>query len=130
MWCQVCRKEFDAQDNKCPECGSKLKQSVPDSKMAKWFLSFSDKQTDNWPYLEDGQPEKPAFLKHCTAVNMEDKMLVNLLSAYDIPVITLYPKDGTVGKILLGISGFGTDIYVPESLLEDARALMEETPDD
>jgi hypothetical protein len=84
----------------------------------------------DWPYLADGQPEKPVRLKHVSAVNMEDAMLVNMLKAYGIPVITNYPQDGAMGKVVMGMSGFGTDIYVPESRLEDAKALMEDTPDE
>ena len=34
--------------------------------------------------------------------------------------------DGGFGRVVLGMSGQGTDIYVPESLLEDAIELCKE----
>ena len=35
-----------------------------------------------------------------------------------------YDKDGTLGKVLLGFSGYGVKLYVPTSRLEEARELM------
>ena len=51
-------------------------------------------------------------------------MLVNMLSAYGIPAVKQYPQDGSFGRVILGMSGNGTDIYVPQTLLEDALALI------
>ena len=51
---------------------------------------------------------------------MSDEMLVNLLGAYGIPALKQYPNDGDFGRLILGISGPGTDIYVPKSMYEDA----------
>lgn len=130
MWCPICKKELTTEEKKCPDCGTRLKKEPPNSSVAGWFLSFKDSLSDNWPYLENGQPEKPALLAHRSSVNMEDRLLINMLTAYNIPVVYNYPENGATGKILLGISGYGMDIYVPESLLEDAKALMEGAPDD
>lgn len=130
MWCPICKKEYSVSVRKCPECGAHMKKEPPKSAVADWVLSFKDSLSDNWPYLENGQPEKAALLAHRTAVNMEDKLLVNMLSAFDIPVITNYPGDGGAGKVILGMSAYGTDIYVPESFLVEAQALLEGTIDD
>ena len=34
-----------------------------------------------------------------------------------------YPGDGSFGKLILGMSGQGTEIYVPKSMVEDAANL-------
>lgn len=83
-----------------------------------------------WPRGEDGEPVRVKFLKHCTCVDMDDKLTVNMLEAYGIPAVTMHPGDGDFGKLMLGMSGLGTDIYVPETMYDDAAALMEAEPDD
>ena len=52
-----------------------------------------------------------------------------MLEAYGIPCLKIYPGDGSFGKLILGMSVQGVDIYVPQSLLEDARALCEARPE-
>ena len=56
----------------------------------------------------------------------EDEMLANLLEAYGIPCLRQFPKDGSFGRVVLGMSGNGADIYVPETMLEDAKNLISE----
>ena len=130
MWCPNCRKDFNISSSKCPECGTRLKKNPPESALAEWVFSFKEKYAENWPYFENGEPEKAAFLAHYTSVNMEDMLIINKLAAYGIPLVKTHPETGAAGAIILGISGFGTDIYVPESLLEDAKALLEDRTDD
>ena len=78
-----------------------------------------------WPKTETGEPVPPKFLTHCLSVGMEDAMLVNMLEAYGIPALIEYPGDGAFGKVVLGMSGTGSRIYVPETLYNDAKELME-----
>ena len=85
---------------------------------------------DKWPKDEGGDPVCPAKLTHCQSSDMADELLVNMLEAYGIPSVRIHPNDGDLGEVILGMSGTGTDIYVPETLLEDAKALMEATPDE
>ena len=61
-----------------------------------------------------------------TAINLNlyDEMTINMLEAYGIPCLKRYPGDGSFGKVVLGMSGQGTEIYVPRSMLEDAAALV------
>jgi hypothetical protein len=58
---------------------------------------------------------------------MFDEMTVNMLEAYGIPCLKVYPGYGSFGKLILGMSGEGTEIYVPKSLHEDALALCTES---
>ena len=47
-----------------------------------------------------------------------------MLEAYGIPTIRQHPNDGDFGKLILGMSGSGVDIYVPETELAAALELL------
>lgn len=83
-----------------------------------------------WPRDEQGELIKPALLTHCISNDLQDIMLVNMLASYEIPAFLTHPGDGDFGKVVLGMSGTGSLIYVPETMLEDAKILMEAEPDD
>ena len=83
-----------------------------------------------WPGGADGEPVAPVFLVHCKSNDMEDTLIANMLSAYGIPALCVHPGDGAFGRLVLGMSGTGTDILVPETMIEDAKALMEAENDD
>ena len=91
-----------------------------------WEKSAGKPLLERWPKREDGSYETPAFLcmKRCN--DMADRLLVNMLEAYSIPCLCIAPGDGSFGTVVLGMSGQGTWIYVPESLLEDAQELIKE----
>lgn len=91
-----------------------------------WGRSVDAALMERWPKDENGEPEKPEFLCRCISNDMSDKIRVNMLEAYGIPCLSMYPGDGSFGKVILGMSGEGVDIYVPQSLLADALALCEE----
>lgn len=78
-----------------------------------------------WPKDENGEPEEPVFLKAEKNLDMSDELLVNMLEAYHIPCLRIYPGDGSFGRVILGMSGWGVNIYVPKSLYEDAKELTE-----
>ena len=78
-----------------------------------------------WPKDENGEPEEPVFLKAEKNLDMSDELLVNMLEAYQIPCLRIYPGDGPFGRLILGVSGWGVNIYVPKSLYEDAKELTE-----
>ena len=83
-----------------------------------------------WPRTADGEAVTPKFLTHCTSRDAEDVMLVNYLQSYGIPAAVIHPGDGSFGKVLLGISGTGSSIFVPETMYDQAKELMEAKPDD
>ena len=85
---------------------------------------------DQWPRTPEGEPVPPKFLTHCSSRDVEDELLVNFLKSYGIPAIILHPGDGDFGKLVLGTSGTGSSIYVPETMYEQAKELMEAEPDD
>ena len=50
-----------------------------------------------------------------------------MLKAYGIPCLCMERAEGSLGRVVLGISGYGVEIYVPKNLLEDAKTLLEES---
>ncbi len=91
-----------------------------------WGFSKSGKLTEAWPKDPDGEPVASVFLMHCNCTDLEDELTVNLLEAYGIPCVRRFPNNGDLGRVMLGMSGTGVDLYVPETLLEDAKALISE----
>lgn len=92
--------------------------------MADWGFHAFGKMQEDWPKNTDGSPVKPVFLEFLGEVNMEAEIDLNLLTAYHIPVVCNYPNNGEFGKIILGMAGTGVEIFVPETLIEDARNIL------
>jgi len=91
-----------------------------------WGRALQGELLKRWPKNEAGELETPVFLCNCKNLDLSDVILINMLEAYGIPCLRLDPGDGGFGRVVLGMSGQGTDIYVPGSLLEDALALCKE----
>lgn len=90
-----------------------------------WGRKLTGELYERWPKNENGEPVEPVFLTHCMSLDMRDEMLVNLLEAYGIPCLRQYPNDGDFGRLMLGMSGPGVDVYVPRNMYEDAINLSE-----
>lgn len=89
-----------------------------------WSRSLPGGLYERWPKDASGEPEEPVLLTTAINLNLFDELTVNMLEAYGIPCLKRYPGNGSFGKIILGMSGQGTEIYVPKSMLEDAVALV------
>ncbi len=85
---------------------------------------------EKWPRDAAGEPVPAALLAGGSEMNMDDAIIMSMLESYGIPSFKQYPHYGGFGKTIMGVSAEGTDIYVPETMLEDAKALMEGEPDD
>lgn len=96
----------------------------------KWGKALSGALLSRWPKDENGEPEEPVFLCRCRNTNFSDELKVNMLEAYEIPCLRIFPGDGSFGSLILGVSGQGVDIYVPKSLHDDAVKLCEEESND
>ena len=83
------------------------------------------KLADSWPKDEKGGYVAPAKLTSCTQLDMGDAIVEGLLDSAGIPHFKRYPHYGGFGNLMLGMSAEGVDIYVPETLLEDARNILE-----
>ena len=89
-----------------------------------WSFKYTSGVTGDWPKGPSGEPEAPAFLERLFGNETELTLTRNMLWAYGVPSVGRYPMDGTLGKVILGQSGFGMDIFVPESMLEDAKNII------
>ncbi|MDR1217913.1 MAG: hypothetical protein LBJ99_04915 [Oscillospiraceae bacterium] len=77
-----------------------------------------------WPDSTPGEPVAPAFLTHVDGGTLDFEMTLSLLGAYGIPTLTQYPREGVIGQVIAGFPGGGLDIYVPETLLDEARDIL------
>ncbi len=98
--------------------------------MQNWGRHEYGKLFDAWPKDAQGQPVTPAYLTSCSPLDFEAQMVQSMLEAYGIPSIRHLPGDGAFGELIVGMSGSGIDILVPETLLADAEALMKGEPDE
>lgn len=122
MQCPKCKTECPPGAQTCPQCGAALENGAK----VLWGWSPVGKLAEEWPRGENGDFIEPVFLTHCTGLDMQDEMLANMLSAFGIPSVRQYPNDGSFGRVILGMSGSGVDLYVPQTLVEDALALISE----
>jgi len=90
-----------------------------------WGLSNGSVVHGTWPKNEDGTPMTPVIIRHCYNLNFEDDLILNMLEAYGIPCFRQYTGDGSFGKLILGVSGQGSDIYVPLCYADEAKKLCE-----
>lgn len=93
--------------------------------MADWALRKYGQIYESWPRNEAGDTVPPTILTSCSPLDMQAEMLQSMLEAYGIPSLRVAPGDGQFGELILGMSGTGLDILVPETMLEEARALLE-----
>jgi hypothetical protein len=92
--------------------------------LSDWGFGKKKKLTDIWPKKENGEMIAPAFLIHAGGNPLDTEVTLSLLEAYNIPAVCTYPNDGEFGKLIIGVAGGGVDIFVPETLLEDAKDIM------
>ena len=99
-------------------------------KTADWGRAGSEFVADRWPRDEEGRAEESAFLCTCAGTDMSDTLTVNMLEAYGIPCVRNYPGNGAFAHVIMGASGTGVDIFVPKSMLEEAKMLIEGVEND
>ncbi|WP_294856156.1 hypothetical protein [uncultured Oscillibacter sp.] len=86
-----------------------------------WGLRQSD-LPEGWPAGPDGEPERAELLISAQSeLGGGADVLLSMLNGCGIPAF----KSGTLGKVIFGFAGRGVDIYVPQSLLEDAKAILD-----
>ena len=93
--------------------------------MSKWAFSPDGPQ---WPVEEDGEKVKAVRLMDTFDSADDSDMKISLLAAYDIPCFKYYDLDGGAGKVINGFSGYGAGLYVPASMQEEAKAILEAKP--
>lgn len=88
---------------------------------------FGRKESD-WPTDEKGEKEKAVLLKSTFDSPAETDLTISLLASCGIPCFKYYAKEGGAGKLINGFSGYGADLYVPESRLQEARDILNAPP--
>jgi len=86
--------------------------------------SFKKPDGPEWPKGEDGEPVAPAYLKHISGGPLDLEVALNLLDAYGIPHVSEFPNNGAFGKLIFGHPPSGMEIFVPETMLEDAHNIL------
>lgn len=89
-----------------------------------WSLRGKEDKGPAWPAGENGEPVPPAFLTHIGGGPLDMELTLNLLTAYGIPYVCEYPNNGLFGKLILGHPPSGMEVYVPETLAEDAQNVL------
>ena len=92
--------------------------------MKKWNIGGRGPLSDRWPKDENGVEIPPAFFQHVGGSELDVEMAANLIEAYGIPVLRKPVLDGDLGRVIIGYSGPGVDLYVPETMLEDAQNIV------
>ena len=100
-----------------------LQQDFWEDFMGASAWSFHKKEMD-CPLEENGEKVKAVLLKETFDSPAESDMVISMLAAYGIPCFKYYDKDGGAGKVINGFSGYGASLYVPQTMLEEARNIL------
>jgi hypothetical protein len=92
--------------------------------------SFNKEKNLEWPCDEKGDIVPPVFLVHVHGGPLDVEITLTLLQAYGIPHVTEYPNNGLFGKLILGHSPGGVEIYVPSTMYEDAANILKAKVED
>lgn len=95
-----------------------------------WGKGGPDLVSDRWPKDAEGRAEESAFLCSCSNTDLDDTLLVSMLESFGIPCVRDYPGYGSFGRVIMGTSATGVDIFVPKSMLEEAKLLIKGEPSD
>ena len=116
-YCERCERECDGLT--CPVCGGALLQEVDPEAMPPeeggWSFSIHHPDEVPWPLGPDGEPEEAVRLSNLADFPSVQTVVQARFQAAGIPVLTRYPEGGGLGKVYLGFSGYGVDLYVPKS---------------
>ena len=92
--------------------------------MLKFALESRDPLDLPWPGEESGEPEAPVLLTNVGGSQLDFELTAAMLRSFGIPVLRIYPQGRLSLRVVMGFTGGGMDIYVPRSMLEDARQLL------
>ena len=111
-WCPKCLVKYDEEwVNTCADCHVPLVDE----------LHIQSEMPQNFPPHDLGEPVLLIALDDAFEANM----LLGLLQEQKIPAFKKGRGAGGYFDIMMGVNSFGTDIYVPQQLLTQARELAE-----
>ena len=88
---------------------------------SKWAFA---PDTPDWPIDAQGEKEKAVLLTSRFDSTADADMLISLLAAYRIPCFKYFDYEGGAGKVINGFSGYGASLYVPQTMLEEAKNIL------
>lgn len=97
---------------------------------AEWGRQLPGDLYERWPKDEAGQPGAAGVSLPLQGHRHGRDDARHASGGVRHPVPRQYPNDGQFGKLILGISGSGVDIFVPASVWEDACELIRESDDE
>jgi len=106
-WCPECREEYREGFENCGVCNTELVSSL-------------EEETNNYRY-----DVKEVFLAS-VGNELEAVMLESQLQLHGIPVLKKHKGAGEYLSISMGKSNLGIDLYVPSSMLENAKEIIVE----
>lgn len=109
-WCPKCKTEYRTGFFKCKDCGFELVE----------FLQSDIQDTNHVDCPKDLGPA--SFLISVTNEH-EANLIDAILKAEGIPILIKHKDIGSYLNIEMGMSNFGLDIYVPESLVERGKEI-------
>ncbi len=83
---------------------------------------------EQWPNDADGSPEPAALLCNGSDYPDELALLSSLLESFSIPHFARHHGAAHYVNLIFGHNATGIEVYVPVSLLEEARALLSAPP--
>ena len=89
-----------------------------------WSLRRKKGDEPEWPKCEDGETVAPAYLTHIGGGPLDMELTLNLLKAYGIPHVCEFPNNGLFGRLIMGHPPSGMEVFVQETMLEDAQNLI------
>lgn len=110
-WCPICKVEYDENTEKCIDCGGNL-------------VDVLIEKNCSCELDEEEEDDKGVFL-----ISAQDEMEANIIEAklkqYRIPVLKKFRETGGYLSVIMGVTPFGIDMFVPSKLLEDAQKIIE-----
>ena len=91
-----------------------------------WGKELPGDILEKWPKNEAGEPVAPAYLTDCLQADMGDTIIMSMLEANGIPCFRIFPHYGGFGNLILGMSAEGVSLFVPETMIDEAKELLTE----
>ena len=95
-----------------------------------WGRDLPGDLAEKWPKDENEDFVPAAWLTNCSQIDMGDAILTGVLDSCGIPFYKRFPHYGGFGNLMLGMSAEGVDIFVPETMLEEAKNILKGESED
>lgn len=110
-WCPKCKTEYRTGFFECKDCDFEL-------------MEFLQPEVDNTKHVEYPKDLGSASFLISVANELEANLIDSVLKAEGIPTLIKHKDIGAYLNIEMGMSNFGLDIFVPESLVERGKEVI------